>query len=410
MIRLPESPVAGFAPGGVTKILARRTGSAGPRLGLAFIVALVAAFALVAAAPVVTAQAPQASAPAAAKKASKPWPPDADALRARRLEAEAFPLFQSVEPIEVTITADFKAVQRDRDVKSKKLYPGTLSIVTGGAAGPAIPIQLRTRGQVRRNVRLCGFAPLRLEFKKHDVKGTVFQGQTTVKLGTHCQGDSIYRQYTLKEYLANRLYSVLTPRSFRSRLAEVTYADTAPGKAPFTKLGIFFEDEDDLAKRMEGRADARQGLMFRHVDQPTLTLMSLFQYMVGNTDYSILTLHNVQLIAGADGHVYTVPYDFDYSGLVEAHYAVPAKALGLASVRDRMYRGPCRTESELQPALDQFLAKKAELLALPAALPGLDNGHRKSVEKYLNEFLELISRPDRVSRTFVKDCTRLGGM
>ena len=147
------------------------------------------------------------------------------------------------------------------------------------AAGPAIPIQLRTRGHVRRSPRLCGFAPLRLEFRKRDVKGTAFQGQTAVKLGTHCQGDGVYRQYTLTEYLASRLYSVLTPRSFRSRLAQVTYADTAPGKAPFTKLGIFFEDGGDLARRTEGREDRRQGLMFRHVDQPTLTLLSLFQYL-----------------------------------------------------------------------------------------------------------------------------------
>jgi hypothetical protein len=356
------------------------------------------------------AQAPPPAQSASAAKPPKPWPPDADTLRKRRLEAEALPLFASVEPFDVTITADFKTVQRDRDVNSKKMYQGTLSIGTGGVAGTAIPIQLRTRGHVRRNTRTCGFAPLRLEFPKDQVKGTIFDGQGAVKLGTHCQDSDVFQQYQLKEHLASRILNVLTPRSLRSRLVHVTYVDSASGKKPFTRLGILFEDADDMAKRVEAREEPRQRLLFRHLDQPTLMLMSLFQYMIGNTDYSIITLHNVIIVVDSQGVIYPVPYDFDYSGLVYAHYAVPGKVLGLASVRDRMYRGPCKTVAELEPALEPFRARKADILALPAAMPGLDDGHRKNAEKYLNEFFDIISRPDRAKRTFVTDCGPLTGM
>jgi len=359
------------------------------------------------------AQAPPASKTAQAAKPPKEpktWPPDAEALAKRRLEAEALPLFAGTDPIDVTITADFKMVQRDRNVDSKKTYPGTFSIVTGGVAGPAIPIQLRTRGHVRRKVQLCDFAPLRLELPKDQVKGTVFEGQGAIKVGTHCQGDGVYQQYMLKEYLANRLLNTLTPRSLRARLAHVTYADTASGKTPFTKLGIFYEDADDMAKRMDARELPVPRQMFSGVDQPSLLFMSIFQYMIGNTDYSILTLHNVIMLDDAKGVRYAVPYDFDYSGLVYAHYAVPGKELGLSSVRERMYRGPCKTEAEVDQALAPFRARKDALLALPASLPGIDEGHRKNVDKYLNEFFELISRPDRVKRTFVTDCKPIGGM
>jgi len=359
------------------------------------------------------AQAPPAPTPAQAAtqaKSPKPWPPDADTLKKRRLEAEALPLFSSFEPVDVTITADFKAVQRDRDVNSKKLYPGTFSIVTGGVAGPAIPIQLRTRGHVRRNARTCGFAPLRLEFPKDQIKGTIFEGQGAVKLGTHCQDGDVFQQYMLKEYLANRLLNTVTPRSLRVRLAHVTYADTAAGKKPYTKLGIFYEDADDMAKRMDARELPVPRQMFSGLDQPSLLFMSLFQYMIGNTDYSILVLHNVIMLDDAKGVRYAVPYDFDYSGFVYAHYAVPAKALGLSSVRERMYRGPCKAEGQVDEALQPFRDKKDELLALPASLPDLDEGHRKNAEKYLNEFFELISRPDKVKRTFVTDCKPIGGM
>ena len=382
-----------------------------------FVTAAVLASALaVAVADVETAaRAPHGQKPAAAPaeqppKPPKLWPPDAAALAKRRLNAEALPLFSSFEPVEITITADFKTVQRDRDVDSKTLYPGTLAIVTAGAAGPPIPIQLRTRGHVRRSTRVCEFAPLRLEFPKAAVKGTVFAGLDFVRLGTHCQSERIYQQYTLKEYLANRLLLTLTPRALRARLARVTYADTDAGKQPYTRLGIFFEDADDMAKRMEARELPVPRQVFSAVDQPSLLFMSLFQYMIGNTDYSIFSLHNVIMIDDAKGVRYVAPYDFDYSGLVYAHYATPAKGLGLASVRDRMYRGPCKTVAEVEQALQPFRDKQAELLALPASLPDFDDGHRRNAEKFLNEFFELTGRPDRIKKVFVTDCKPLDGM
>jgi hypothetical protein len=361
--------------------------------------------------------APQSKKPASADagkqaKAPKPWPPDAKTLEKRRLAAEALPLFSGVEPVEITISADFKTVQRDRDVDSKQTYPGTLSIVKNGAAGPPIPIQLRTRGHVRRNPRTCEFAPLRLEFPKDGVADTVFGGLDFVRLGTHCQSEAVYQQYTLKECLANRLLFTLTPRAQRTRLARVTYADSDAGKKPYTKLGIFFEDADDVARRIEAREEKVERLMFGVLDQPSLLFMSLFQYMIGNSDYSIIELHNVMIFRDTGNVRYAVPYDFDYSGLVYAHYAVPAKRLGLASVRDRMYRGPCKTEAEVNQSLQPFRDKQAELLGLVASMEplGLDEGQRKSTEKYLNEFFELINRPDKVKKTFVTDCKPLVGM
>ena len=360
-------------------------------------------------------QAPHSKKPASAEagkpaKAPKPWPPDAETLKKRRLAVEALPLFSGVEPVEITITADFKTVQRDRTAGSKETQPGTLSVVKNGAAGPPIQIQLRTRGHVRRNPRTCEFAPLRIEFPKDGVADTIFSGLDFVRLGTHCQSEAVYQQYTLKEYLANRLLFTLTPRAQRTRLARVTYADTDAGKKPYTRLGIFFEDADDVARRMEAREEKVERLMFGTLDQPSLLFMSLFQYMIGNSDYSIVELHNIMIFQDAANVRYAVPYDFDYSGLVCAHYASPAKGLGLASVMNRMYRGPCKAEAEVEGALELFRKKQAELLALPASLPDFDEGHRRNTEKYLSEFFELAGKPDRVKKTFVTDCKPIVGM
>jgi hypothetical protein len=265
---------------------------------------------------------------------------------------------------------------------------------------------------VRRNPRTCEFAPLWLDLPKGAVKGTVFEGQNKIKLGTHCQSESVFRQYLLKEYLANRLLNTLTPMSLRVRLARVTYADTDASRKPFTTLGIFYEDVDDLGRRMEARELPVPRQTFQCVDQPALLSMSLFQYMIGNTDYSIMQLHNVIMLDDASGIRYTVPYDFDYSGLVGAHYAVPAKGLDLPSVRERMYRGPCKTEAEVDQALKPFRERQADLLALPGSLAayGLDEGTRRNAEKYLNEFFDLINRPGRAKKVFVTDCNPIAGM
>ena len=165
-------------------------------------------------------------------------------------------------------------------------------------------------------------------------------------------------------------------------------------------------------KAVEARELPVPRQMFQYVDQRQLMFMSMFQYMIGNSDYSILALHNVIMLDDAKGVRYTVPYDFDYSGLVDAHYAVPAKGLPIVSVRDRLYRGPCKSEAEVNEALKPFREKQAELLALPATLTqyGLSDGQRKDAEKYLNEFFEIISKPDKVKKTFVTDCKTGGGM
>jgi len=380
-------------------------------------IALAATMAVILAGTDTAAQAPPVQQPAAAAAAQPPkppkeWPPDADTLKKRRLEAEGLPLFASQDPIEVTLTADWKTVQRDRNVESKKTYPGTLAIAQDGAAGAPIPIQLRTRGHSRRSPRTCEFAPLRLELPKDKTKGTIFEGHGAIKLGVHCQSEGIYLQYMLKEYLANRLHNTLTPRSLRVRLARVTYADTDPGKKPNTRLGIFFEDIDDLAKRMEGRELPVPRQMFQYVEQDQLLFMSLFQYMIGNTDYSIVALHNVIMLDDAKSVRRTVPYDFDYAGLVNAHYARPFPKLPIVSVQERLWRGPCKTEAEINAALTPFREKKAELLALPASLAplGLDEGSRKYTEKYLDEFFEIVENPNKLKKNFVSDCKTGPGM
>jgi hypothetical protein len=346
----------------------------------------------------------------AARPGLPPPPPalDAQAIADRKKDAEGRRLFSSDAALEFTLTADFSAVNRDRDPKSRKVFPATLTLTHAGAAARSFPLHIRTRGHVRRMPRTCTFAPLRLEFSEAEVKDTVFEGHKNIKLGTHCRDVDLFEQYVPREYSAYRIFNLITPRSFRARLAKATYVDARSKNVLTTRQALFIEDDDDVAKRMEGRIIQTQKLVYGRVNMETLTLMTLLEYMIGNTDWSVYALHNVVLVQLVSGVIHAVPYDFDYSGLVDARYAIPAKDFKLTSVRDRVYRGPCRGAADLEPLLARFRAVKMQVMALFDTIPGMDEGYRRSSQKYLERFYQTIERPNEIKRELVDTCGRQG--
>ena len=335
-------------------------------------------------------------------KLIEPWP-DPETLKQRRLNAETLPLFGSAEPFTFTLAADFKALNKDRDPQSKKRYPGELRIPGEGGADVTLAVQLSARGHVRRMARTCDYVPLRVELPKPGVAGTVFARQEALKLVVQCARGGDYEQYLMREHLAYRLFNVITPRSYRSRLAKVTYVDRTTGQATGTRWAMFIEDDGDVAKRMEGRTVELPRLLFKDVDTDTLMPMMIFEYMIGNTDFSIYALHNARLVQRPDKSIHPVPYDFDFSGLVHPPYAAPDRALMISTVRDRVYRGPCRRPEQIDPYIANFVAKKEQLMALPDSIPGMDKPSREDARSYLGDFYSAIKTTKDVRRLFV-DC------
>jgi hypothetical protein len=339
-------------------------------------------------------------------KLAMPWP-SAEELAARREEAENLPLFKTASPLPVTITADFTAINKDRKPDSDKRFPGVVQLQADGGQTASLPVTLSTRGHARLNARTCEVVPLRLDFAKQDVTGTVFEGQGELKLVTHCRNDRDHDQVILTEYLAYQVFRLFTPRSFRARLVQATYVDSAKKKTSGPRYAMLLEEDGDVARRMEGRIFPLTKRHFRQLDQDSLTLMTLLEFLIGNTDYSIYALHNVRLVQEPRGTIYTVAYDFDYSGLVNAEYAVADRRLFLTSVRDRLYRGPCRTAEELEPFLATFRARKSEVLGLVDTIPDFKPVARDQARDYLNDFFSLIE-PKRVKRNLIDPCVKAG--
>ncbi len=327
------------------------------------------------------------------------------------------PLFSSHHVLSFTIKAPLKQIMKDRDQESEE-FPGTLTLEQPQGDTISLNIKIRTRGKTRLEKTVCRFPPLRLNFQKDSVAATVFEGQDKLKLVTHCQNNSeAYEQYVLLEYLAYRTYNLLTDVSFRVRLARITYDDTEGDRAPVTAYGFLREDKDLLAARngVDFLKILRVPTIF--VDANNLALIGVFQYFIGNTDWSAFRpepdkdecCHNTKPIGTSGGPVYSVPYDFDLAGLLDTRYAnrlykPNLDKLGLGSVRDRRYRGLCRSDPNLPAVFDLFNEKREEIYDLYRHQNDLDPKVLKKTLKYFDAFYEVITDEGKTRRAFRDGC------
>jgi hypothetical protein len=335
-----------------------------------------------------------------------------------RQAAASAPLFASHDPLRLTIEAPLTTIFKERDPESEE-YPGVVIHHQADGQEVRLDAQIRTRGKTRLSRRICQFPPLRLNFKKGQTESAAFRGQDKLKLAVHCQsGRDEYQQYVLQEYLAYRVFNLLSDLSFRVRLARIAYLDSEGKPDTLTRLGFLIEDDDMLAARHGWRVLTTQAVPPEMAEQSYLALIEVFQYFIGNPDWSAFSAepgedkccHNTRAIGDpGQGPVFSVPYDFDISGLVNPRYADqlfrPAdRNLGIRSVRDRIYRGLCSSAPGLPTVFALFNEKKEAIYQLYRGQPELDPKVVEETIKYLDEFYATINDPRQVEREFTRRC------
>lgn len=324
---------------------------------------------------------------------------------------DAAPLFASGALLELRIESDFDQILDDRDEENPE-HEGRVFVREADGSETEWPAQVRTRGRFRLQSNTCEFPPIRLNFPKSEVEGGIFEGQDKVKLVTHCRDR--YEQQVLREYLVYRIYNEITPESFRVRLARVTYVDTSGKEDPVTRIAFFIEMEEALAERLGGTViadeDLAAGLHPARVSNAEAARVNLFAYMVGNTDFSLYAstgegLHNIVPIEREGGGVLPVPYDFDWTGMVDAPYARPDRSLGIRRVTDRIYRGLCRPGLDYAAAYASFQAARPGIDAVVGSLELLTDDSREDVVDFLNDFWETIE-DERDARRRIEEACR----
>jgi hypothetical protein len=307
------------------------------------------------------------------------------------------PLFNSDDTLHFTLKANLKVLLKDRG-KSPKNHWGQISYVNETGKTKEMPVQVKVRGNFRRMVENCAFPPLLIDFDKKKKGNSVFNQQNKLKLVTHC----LKKDYIMQEYLVYKIFNLITDNSFKARIAHVTYQDST-GKIPSElRLGIFLEDEADIAKRLNTQEYKKIRIRQAQLDSVQMATVSVFEYLIGNTDWSVLFGHNIKLYYVTGKLPLAVPYDFDHAGIVNTPYATPAQELEeIVSVKQRLYRGIAYSPALFEQIFEKFRRAKPDIYALYRDNKSLEKSYIKYVLGYLDDFYKTINNPRKVANDFI---------
>ena len=265
-------------------------------------------------------------------------------------------------------------------------------------------MSLRVRGNFR--LKNCYFPPLKIKLKKSLSKNTIFEGNKSLKLVLPCLQQKDNNDNVIKEYLAYKLFELVSPYHFKTRLVTINLEEEKGKKIRSHKFkGFLIEDDNTVAKRLNGKVYGN----FSHPlgQEPKACVRhALFQYMIGNTDFSQAHRHNVKLMF-IDLKMIPIPYDFDMAGLVNTSYATVAEILeekkGITDVTQRIYRGFERDAIVFTEVRQEFIALKSEMMSLFDTHAFLFDNPKEfeQAKDFLSSFFEILEDDNKFTREII---------
>jgi hypothetical protein len=307
-------------------------------------------------------------------------------------------LFEKDEILSFSIKTDIKSVLKDRGDQ-----PEYHSAYLFFNPDDSIPLKLKVRGNFRKQTGNCYFPPILLNFEKDNEKNGVFYDQNKLKLITACKTD----EYVVREYLVYKVFNLISEQSFNARMAQVEYLDSQEKKKPRINLNFLLEDEDRLAERLKMDEMPERLIMENCIELQNMATVAVFEYFIGNTDWSVPYRHNIKIFEDSIGRAFAIPYDFDHSGLMNASYARPSEALEISGITQRLYRGLPYELEVFETVFENFKAKKSEIYALYENNETLDAKYVKFVIGFLDEFYETISNENAIQNEFYSEKSKL---
>ena len=325
------------------------------------------------------------------------------------LPGQAVPLFESDDPVEIRVVGPLHFLKAQREDDPEWLTGTQVFVKDNNGIKRALDVEIKARGNFRRQEKICPFPPYWLNFKKKQVDATVFEGQDRIKVVSHCkENQGAFDSYIYREYLAYKTYNLLTDNSFRVRLARIDYEDTQSDYEKESQVAFFIEHTNSLEKRLGVKHIQDRFILPSLYDLEDLCLAELFQYFVSNTDFNFNAsqdecCHNGKAFSfedGSRGHL-PIPYDFDMSGIVNAPYAKTNPAMikkGIEEVTQRHYLGVKVSDEILEETITLFKSTKAAIYDLWENFEPLDDKPRAEVLGFIDEFYEVIENPQNVEK------------
>ena len=293
-------------------------------------------------------------------------------------------VYRAPDTVVLTLTTPWKSLLRakeDKEYQSLDLYVGD----------KVFPGRIRTRGNAR--LRACRYPSLLIKIKKDALEEQGLARRNDLKLVVQCNDSRSGESYLHRERLLYRLYQEIS--AYHHRTVPVLVA-TSTGD---TLHAFLIETEEELRHRYAGSIVEGASVSTRGLDRDAYADLALFNYMILNTDWNIFNLHNVECLKVEERSLpVPIPYDFDYSGLVNTHYAQPQEGLGLASVRQPAYLGRNLEAEHLQLAGERFLAKSERILGILQAERTIDARHKAYMRNRLESFFQELREVETYQR------------
>ncbi len=313
--------------------------------------------------------------------------------------------FDHIEPLRFTLTADIRLLLSDT-ADEAPARNASVTFKDAGGKNVTLPVTVRTHGRWR--LTHCEFPPLSISFPAAGAAGTPFEGLPRVRLTSFCKDHPAYEQYVLQELQLYRIYQLLTPYGHMARALQVTYVDERTRRTRTTRYAFVIDDREAVATRLNSALLKAKGASGSDLEPWHRTLMGVFEYMIGNTDFLVSELHNAFLLGTPQGETVPVPYDFDYSGAVNTLYAAPNPLLSIRNVRQRVFRGFCSDADQFQKAFALLNEKKPAIYALYNDPIGklLRFDVANDTKKYFDEFYRVINTPQLAKSEILDRCLK----
>ena len=298
------------------------------------------------------------------------------------------------------LRSDFSAIRIDT-TGEPQYHDGELIYYTADGTSKKFSVKVRIRGNFRRKPENCSFPPVMVNFKKDEVKNTLFDNQDKLKLVTPCQNE----EDVFSEYTIYKMYNLVTDKSLKVRLVKMLYFDTGRGKKVFEKHSFFIEDEKSLMERNES-LELNKFISPFDLDRENVKRMTVFQYIIGNKDWIFTSGHNIIFMQPADTIKlpYVVPYDFDFASLVSADYTKQEGVPVYLQPNRRIYKGLCFTEEEFKDVFEFYRQLRPEFESLINNMNLFSKMARKEKIKYIDYFYKVIDSKDLIKKEFLDVC------
>ena len=301
---------------------------------------------------------------------------------------------QEVQVIELKMNLDslFKNRKKYQYQKAK------MSLTFADGTSKAEELKVRPRGRFRN--MYSEIPPLKIKLSNSSLKGQGYRPMNELKLVLPFGIGKRQTDWVYKEYLVYKLFETLSPYSFRTQLVEVVLKDTGKRKRPIRLQAFLVEDKEEVANRMALHR-CKQSHLGAELSPDHYRIVQLFQFMIGNTDWLPTTSHNLALFRNSAGGIIPVPYDFDFSGLVNTSYAWPNDLVPISAVKERYFMGNYLSLKELRPAIQHFQSKKDDLLQVIQTFEALRKSEKQKMRQYLLSFFDLIADDTAAKSQFV---------